>query len=131
MSDISRTRLRQWTGNILAVCLGFAAVGILLATAEAVLRFKVYLTTAPKDIPVAGKLDGALSHATILGVEGKPNSEIRCRAARDGRVLYDTICRTDWRTDDPHQSQMEPPRQPLVSRPRLPCTFRKFPGVKS
>lgn len=95
MSDISRTRLRQWTGNILAVCLGFAAVGILLATAEAVLRFKVYLTTAPKDIPVAGKLDGALSHATILGVEGKPNSEIRCRAARDGRVLYDTICRTD------------------------------------
>jgi hypothetical protein len=91
----SRTGLRRWAGNILAVCIGVSAVAVLLAAAEGVLRLKVHLTTAPENVPVTGRLDGALRHAGILGVEGTPNGAIHCLAVRGERVLYDTSCKTD------------------------------------
>ena len=84
LSGISRGKLRPWIGNALAVCLGLLAVLILLTAAEGVLRLKLRLTTAPESVPVVGNLDGAISHASILGVEGTPNGVIYCRASRGG-----------------------------------------------
>ncbi len=94
-SDVFKVRIRRWAGNALAVFLGFLAIAILFSSAEGVLRLKSWLTTAPGQGPVVGRLTGAIRHKGILGAEAQPNGVIRCRAARGDRVLYDVSCKTD------------------------------------
>ncbi len=94
-SCFSRQTIRRWAGNVLAVCLGFLLVAVLLATAEGMFRLKARLFSSPPGISVISTQKGAVSRTGMLGGGLLPNGVVQCQSRRKDRVLYDVSSMTD------------------------------------
>jgi len=82
-------------GHLLAVCLGFFLVALVLAGAETALWIKARLSAPADSAPVIGKQEGSIRHKSMLGWDFVPNGTVRCIARRDGRVIYDVSAKID------------------------------------
>lgn len=92
---LSRQIIRRWAGNVLAVCLGFLLVAVLLTAAEGMFRLKARFTSPPPQVSVISTQKGALSRTGILGGGLLPDGVIQCRAERRTRLIYEVSSKTD------------------------------------